>query len=67
MIDPKDKHLNLKIKLEIEDSFKDVSADIINKKKFYKAKPIVYPFNNLKGTYKVALLTYMILGEAPVN
>ncbi len=39
------------IDFDFEKKLIDSSINLINKKIFYDSKPIVYPFNDLKGTY----------------
>jgi len=41
-----------------EEYLKDVTRDIYKNKKYYDAKPKVYPFNNFEGTYSVNFVNF---------
>ena len=49
-------------KFDIEFDFEDKLADpcdkLLKSYKYYRVKPIVYPFNNLSGTYVVNFISY---------
>lgn len=47
-----------KIEFGFEEYLKDVTADIYKSRKYYDAKPKVYPFNNFEGTYSVSFVNY---------
>jgi hypothetical protein len=46
------------VQFDFEEHFSDPCEVLYKKKKYYKSKPLVYPFNNLEGTYSASFISY---------
>ena len=46
------------VNFDFETHLSDATEQLYTKKKFYQAKPKVYPFNNLEGVYAVKFVNY---------